>query len=77
MTSSRVAGVLFALAAVSLLALVVGHLALTDIHHGESDAIAEWRALQVCFGVLAAAQAALLVLGVFLRRTGKRSPARS
>jgi len=37
----------FGLGVLSLLAVLVSHLALTDIYHGEADTSQEWRALQV------------------------------
>lgn len=39
------------LAVMSLAALVLAHLALTDIHRGEEDLTLEWTALRICFGV--------------------------
>ena len=42
------------LGVVSLAAVAVSHLALTDIYHGEQDVTLEWTALRVCFGVIVA-----------------------
>lgn len=40
-----------ALGALSLIALLFSHLALTDIYHGEANAAAEWAVLQVSAAV--------------------------
>jgi len=57
------------LGVVSLLAVGVSHLALTDIYHGETDTSQEWRALQISAGVILAFQiSALVTLWRFLRR---------
>lgn len=42
-----------ALGALAGVGLATGHLALTDIYHGEGDLTLEWRVLQVCFGIMA------------------------
>jgi len=41
-----------ALGILSLFAGVMGHLALTDIYHGEGDLSLEWNALRACAVVL-------------------------
>ena len=40
------------LGCLSFFSILVAHLALTDIYHGETDLSLEWRALQVAFGVI-------------------------
>jgi hypothetical protein len=45
----------------SVAAVLTGHLALTDIHHGEGDLALEWNVLRGCFGVIVAFQVAALV----------------
>lgn len=40
--------VALALGALSLLAGLASHLALTDIYHGESDVTLEWTVVQTC-----------------------------
>ena len=40
--------VALALGALSLLAGLTSHLALTDIYHGESDVTLEWTVVQTC-----------------------------
>ena len=58
----------FCLGVLSLLAVLVGHLALTDIYHGERDTSQEWRVLQLSAGVILAFQiSALLTLWRLLR----------
>lgn len=52
-----------ALGVLSLIALVVSHLALTDIAGGEGDVSLEWSVLRVCFAlVLFFIAAAILTL---------------
>ena len=36
----------------SLLAVLITHLALTDIYHGEADVTLEWNAVRICALVL-------------------------
>ena len=43
-----------ALGTLALLAGIVGHLALTDIHHGEVDVTLEWNILRICALILLA-----------------------
>lgn len=52
-TSARLS---FGLGVLSLVAVVVSHLALTDIWHGEADTTLEWRVLRVCFLIIVAFQ---------------------
>ena len=54
MTLRQKAKVTFALKVLSVIAIVVSHLALTDIYHGEPDLSLEWHALQICFGIFVA-----------------------
>ncbi len=70
-----------ALGFISLAAIFVSHLALTDISHGEADLAAEWRVLQISFVIFFVFHvAALAVFARLLRlfrimeghaRTGK------
>jgi hypothetical protein len=58
-----------ALGALSLVAVLVSHLALTDIYHGESNLTLEWRILQLSALVILAFQVvALTTLGRLVRR---------
>jgi hypothetical protein len=41
-----------ALGALSLLAVLIAHLALTDIYHGEVDVTLEWSVVRICVLVL-------------------------
>lgn len=45
----------------SLLAVLLSHLALTDIWHGEGDLVAEWWILRVCFLVIVLFQGSALL----------------
>ena len=45
--------VAIALGVLSLVAGIMGHLALTDIYHAEGDLSLEWNVLRVCAVVLA------------------------
>ena len=69
MTLRTAIKVTIGLGVVSLAALAVGHLALTDFRHGESDLRNEWRMLQVA-GVVTFAfhLAALTILSQVIRR---------
>ena len=52
-----------ALGILSILAGILGHLALTDIYHGEGDLTVEWSILQVgAFIIFAFVVSSLLVL---------------
>lgn len=51
------------------MAVLVSHLALTDIYHGETDTSLEWRVLQISAGVILAFQiSALITIWRWLRR---------
>jgi hypothetical protein len=53
----------------SLVAILVAHLALTDIHHGEADVTLEWNILRLAFAVtISFHAAALLTLRHAIRR---------
>lgn len=65
----RWAGVGLGLGVLSLVAVLVSHLALTDIYHAEGNLTLEWNVLQACFAVIVAAQVfTLLALGKVLRK---------
>ena len=57
-TASRVS---FTLGVLSVLAVLISHLALTDIRHGEPDLSLEWRVLQISFAVIIAFQVSALI----------------
>lgn len=40
------------LGCLSFVSILVAHMALTDIYHGQTDLSSEWRAVQVAFGVI-------------------------
>lgn len=61
MTINRSVKTAIGLGIISLGAVLVSHLALTDIYHGESDLRLEWNALRVCFAVIVAFQVYALV----------------
>lgn len=63
-----------ALGTLSVLAILVSHLALTDIWHGEGDLQLEWRVLRISFGVIVAFHVVALVMLVGHLRDGKRRP---
>jgi len=57
------------LGVLALVAVLMSHLALTDIYHAEGDVSLEWNVLRVCFGVIVVSQiAALITLTKALRR---------
>ena len=60
-----------ALGVLALLAVLTGHLALTDIFHAEGDVSLEWNVLRVCFGVICVSQVTALVTITRLLRHGK------
>ena len=62
MTVSRVAKLSLVLGVASLLAVVAGHLALTDIHHGEGNLALEWVVVRICAGLIVAFQICALSL---------------
>jgi len=45
---------LMGLGILSAVSILVAHLALTDIYHGEGDLTLEWRVLQVAFATIIA-----------------------
>lgn len=60
-TMKRAVQLSFVLGVPSVIAVGISHLALTDIWHGENDVVAEWRAVQVSFGVIIAFQLSALI----------------
>jgi hypothetical protein len=73
MSLTRAARLSIVLGIGSLLAVVVSHLALTDIYHGGTDLTVEWNVLRMCFAVMIAFQVtALLTLRRVLRDSGRR-----
>ena len=54
MTGNVLRRVTLGLGLVSALSILVAHLALTDIYHGETEVSSEWRAVQVAFGIVVA-----------------------
>ena len=68
MTLKGAATVSIVLGVLSFFAVLVSHLALTDIRHGEVDLGLEWNVFRVCFGVILAFQVfALLTLRRVIR----------
>ena len=57
------------LGCLSSVGLVLSHLALTDIHHGDADLTLEWSALRIAFGIMIAFHVAAL-LALRRRRPG-------
>jgi len=45
----------------SIVAVLISHLALTDIYRGEGDLSQEWNVLRFCFGVIVAFQVYALI----------------
>jgi uncharacterized membrane protein len=72
MTMSRQATMAFVLGIGSLVAVFIGHLALTDISHGEGDLRLEWNVLRICFAAIVAFQ--VFTLATFWRmiRNGRK-----
>lgn len=69
-TSARIS---LALGVLSLLAVPLIHLALTDIYHGEADLSLEWRAVRACAVVIFMFQvSALVTLATVVRGTSAR-----
>lgn len=66
----------FGLGTLSLLAIIVAHLALADIYHGETDVSLEWRAVQAAFGVIIAFHLTALWALIRLRPPDGRQQAR-
>ena len=74
MTLDTAAKLSIGLGVLSLAAVVVAHLALTDIWHGEADVRLEWRALQLCAAVILASQIfTLTTLGRVVRKGAGRA----
>jgi uncharacterized membrane protein len=71
MTQARLS---FRLGVLSLFGVVLGHLALTDIRHGEQDLTLEWRALQIAFGTIIVFQVS--ALATLRRMLREETPAR-
>lgn len=59
-TMKRAVRLSFGLGVLSVVAVGVSHLALTDISHG-AGGVAEWRALQVSFAMIIAFQLSALI----------------
>ncbi len=57
---------------VSVLAIVLCHLALTDIWHGEGSLELEWKMVQISFAAIIAFHAAALVTAVFALKVTRR-----
>ncbi|HKI86673.1 MAG TPA: hypothetical protein VKA53_07995 [Thermoanaerobaculia bacterium] len=57
-----------ALSALALVALFVGHLALTDVAHGEADLSQEWMALRLIFAFIGLASLVAIVTAARLLR---------
>ena len=57
---------------VSVLAIVLCHLALTDIWHGEGSVEGEWKMVQVGFALIVAFHAAALVTAVLALKITRR-----
>ena len=70
MSNRRLANIALVLGIASLIAGVVGALALTDISHGEADVTVEWRALQVAAIVVLAFHAIAIAALRRLRQGG-------
>ena len=62
-----------ALGVLSLLAMLICSLALTDIYHLEADVTAEWRAVQICFGIFITFQVSALVTLSLVLRYGRET----
>ena len=60
LTLRRQAAAALALGVAALVPVALTHLALTDIAHGEPNPVAEWRMVQIGFGIVVVA----LVTGV-------------
>ena len=57
-----------ALSALALAALFVGHLALTDVAHGEADLSQEWLAVRMIFAFIGLASVVAIVTAARLLR---------
>lgn len=56
MTLKKQAGLALALIIVSLLAVLVSHLALTEIYRGQGDLRREWNVLRFCLAAIVTVQ---------------------
>ncbi len=63
----------FILGIISLVAVLVSHLALTDIYHGEDDLSLEWNVLRICFAVIVIFQ--VFAMATFMRMIKKERSA--
>ena len=70
MTSHVLRRVTLGLGVISALAILVAHLALTDIYHGEADVSSEWRAVQAAAGVITAFHVAAFAMLIRQRPGG-------
>lgn len=70
----RGAWVSIGLGVVSVVAIGVSHLALTDIWHGEGDLSIEWTVLRASAAVVVLFHVAALVTLIGVVRRGRRSP---
>jgi hypothetical protein len=68
MTSNVLRRVTFGLGLMSALSMIVAFLALTDIHHAESDVSSEWRVVQVAFAIVVAFHVAAFAMLARSRR---------
>ena len=71
MTIKKQADIAFVLGVLTLAAVFVSHLALTDIYHGEADLSLEWNVLRVCFAAIVAFQ--VFALATFWRVIKKKN----
>ena len=63
--------IVFGLGVVSAVAILVAHLALTDIYHAEADVSLEWTAVRGAFAIMIAFHAAgLMALRHAMRHSG-------
>ena len=65
----------FILGIISLVAVLVSQMALTDIYHGEDGLSQEWNALRICFAVIVIFQ--VFAMATFLRMIKKERSAQS
>ena len=71
--SRRSVAVSLGLALLSAAAILVAHLALTDIYRGEGDLTLEWRVLQIAFATIIAFHLfALVTMGLAVLRDPRR-----
>ena len=72
MTIKRQAQTAFVLVIGTLAAVLVSHLALADIYHGEGDLRQEWNILRICFAAIVAVQVFALTTLWRIIRNGAR-----